>query len=373
MKWRALLAGALVAALALALSLTAGGATKRTSDDSLVGAGSSFAAPLFTAWYQSFNPKAGANVSYNSIGSGAGIAQITARTVDFGATDAPLTPSQASACNGCVQIPVILGTTAILYNVPGATKQINLTGPIIANIYLGNVTQWDDAAIKAINPGANLPNLKITPAYRSDGSGTSYNITDYLSKVSPAFAGKVGKSTQPPFPLGVGGRGSSGVAGVVSSTPGAIGYADVAYALSEQAALRTGEEQGGRLCHARHPRGRRRGVDDQDDPARQRDLDRRSACRRQDTERLPDRHLHLGDRSARVGQGEAAQAVPPLRDQHPGPEARHAGCCTRRCRSSRPGGFGEDDLQDQAEELGTNDTNGSFAARTPRVRAASVF
>ncbi len=234
MKWRALLAGALVAALALALSLTAGGATKRTSDDSLVGAGSSFAAPLFTAWYQAFNPKAGANVSYNSIGSGAGIAQITARTVDFGATDAPLTPSQASACNGCVQLPVLLGTTAILYNVPGATKQINLTGPIIANIYLGNVTQWDDAAIRAINPGANLPSLKITPAYRSDGSGTSYNITDYLSKVSPAFAGKVGKSTQPPFPVGVGGRGSSGVAGVVSSTPGAIGYADVAYALSNK-------------------------------------------------------------------------------------------------------------------------------------------
>ena len=232
MKWKALLAAVLVAALALALSLTAGGATKRTSDDSLVGAGSSFAAPLFTAWYQFFNPKSGANVSYNSIGSGAGIAQITARTVDFGATDAPLTPSQASACNGCVQIPVLLGTTAILYNVPGATKQLRLTGPVIANIYLGAITQWDDAAIKAINPGANLPSLRITPAYRSDGSGTSYNITDYLSKVSPAFAGKVGKSTQPPFPLGVGGRGSSGVAGIVTSTPGAIGYADVAYALN---------------------------------------------------------------------------------------------------------------------------------------------
>ena len=147
-----MLAGALVAALALALSLTAGGATKRTSDDSLVGAGSTFAAPLFTAWYQVFNPKAGANVSYNSIGSGAGIAQITARTVDFGASDAPLTPSQASACNGCVQIPVLLGTTAILYNVPGATKQINLTGPIIANIYLGNITQWDDRGDQGDQP-----------------------------------------------------------------------------------------------------------------------------------------------------------------------------------------------------------------------------
>lgn len=234
MKWRALLAGVLAAVLALALSLTAGGATKRTNDNSLVGAGSTFAAPLFTAWYQYFNPKAGANVSYNSIGSGAGISQITARTVDFGASDAPLTPSQADACNGCIQLPVLLGETAVLYNVPGATKQINLTGPIIANIYLGTITQWDDPAIKAINPGANLPSLKITPAYRSDGSGTSYNITDYLSKVSPAFAGKVGKSTQPPFPLGVGARGSSGVAGVVTSTPGAIGYADIAYALKNK-------------------------------------------------------------------------------------------------------------------------------------------
>jgi phosphate transport system substrate-binding protein len=232
MKKRGLLAGAIVAALALALSLTAGGATKRTNDGSLVGAGSSFAAPLFTAWYQFFNPKAGANVSYNSIGSGAGIAQVTARTVDFGASDAPLTPSQATACNNCVQIPVLLGTTSILYNVPGATKQINLTGKIIGDIYLGKITQWDDAAIKAINPGANLPGLKITPAYRSDGSGTSYNITDYLSKVNPEFGSKVGKSTQPPFPVGVGARGSSGVAGVVTSTPGAIGYADVAYALN---------------------------------------------------------------------------------------------------------------------------------------------
>ena len=353
MKWRALLAGALVAALALALSLTAGGATKRTSDDSLVGAGSSFAAPLFTAWYQSFNPKAGANVSYNSIGSGAGIAQITARTVDFGASDAPLTPSQASACNGCVQIPVLLGTTAILYNVPGATKQINLTGPIIANIYLGNITQWDDAAIKAINPGANLPSLKITPAYRSDGSGTSYNITDYLSKVSPAFAGKVGKSTQPPFPVGVGGRGSSGVAGVVTSTPGAIGYADVAYALKNQLHFARVKNKAGVYATPGIRAGRRGGRDDQERPARQRDLDRRSAGQRQDTDRLPDQHLHLGDRSARVEEGEAAQAVPPLRDQHPGPGARHA--APVRADAEGPGGLGQDDLQDQAEELGKPD------------------
>jgi len=230
-----LLAVTVVAVLtALALTVTATGGTKRSSGGNIVGAGSSFAAPLFTAWYQYYNPKAGVNVSYNSVGSGAGIASITARTVDFGASDAPLTPDQFTNCKGCVQFPVLLGATAVLYNLPGIAQQIKLTGPVIANIYLGKITQWDDAAIKALNSGVNLPSLKITPAYRSDGSGTSYNFTDYLSKVSSEFAGKVGKSTQPPFPVGVGARGSSGVSGVVKSTPGAIGYADVAYAITNK-------------------------------------------------------------------------------------------------------------------------------------------
>jgi len=227
-------ASALLVLCALALTVSAGARTVRTNDGNIVGAGSSFAAPLFTAWYQYYNSKAGVNVSYNSVGSGAGIASITARTVDFGASDAPLTPDQFSNCKSCVQIPVLLGTTAVLYNLPGVAQQVKLTGPVIASIYLGKVTQWDDPAIKALNSGVTLPSMKITPAYRSDGSGTSYNFTDYLSKVSSEFSGKVGKSTQPPFPLGVGARGSSGVAGVVKSTPGAIGYADVAYALNNK-------------------------------------------------------------------------------------------------------------------------------------------
>jgi len=220
--------------VASALAVSAGAGTTRKADTDVVGAGSSFAAPLFTAWYQYYNPRSGVNVSYNSVGSGAGIASITARTVDFGASDAPLTPDQFSNCKDCVQIPVLLGTTAVLYNLPGVAQQIKLTGQIIADIYLGNITSWDASQIKAINPGVDLPNMKITPAYRSDGSGTSYNFADYLSKVSPSFASTVGKSTQPPFPLGVGARGSSGVAGVVKATPGAIGYADVAYALQNK-------------------------------------------------------------------------------------------------------------------------------------------
>jgi phosphate transport system substrate-binding protein len=216
------------------LSVSAGAGTTRSADTNLVGAGSTFAAPLMTAWYQYYNPKSEANVSYNSVGSGAGIASITARTVDFGASDAPLTPDQFTNCKDCIQIPVLLGATAVLYNLPGVAQQIKLTGAVIADIYLGKITQWDASEIKALNPGVSLPSLRITPAYRSDGSGTSYNFSDYLSTVSGEFKSKVGKSTQPPFPAGVGARGSSGVAGVVANTPGAVGYADVAYALANK-------------------------------------------------------------------------------------------------------------------------------------------
>jgi phosphate transport system substrate-binding protein len=223
---------AAVVVVAAGLAVSAGAGVSRSTDGSIVGAGSSFAAPLMTAWYQYYNAHSDTNVSYNSVGSGAGIAAITARTVDFGASDAPLTPDQFTNCKSCVQIPVLLGATAVLYNVPGVTAQLKLTGPVLADIYLGKVTQWNDPKIAALNNGVKLPSMKITPAYRSDGSGTSYNLTDYLSAVSPEWKSRIGKSTQPAFPLGVGARGSSGVSGVVTNTPGGIGYADVAYALT---------------------------------------------------------------------------------------------------------------------------------------------
>jgi phosphate transport system substrate-binding protein len=229
-----MLAGLAAATVVAVLSVFAGAGLAQSTDDNVVGAGSSFAAPLMTAWYQYYNPRSGVNVSYNSIGSGAGIAAITARTVDFGASDAPLTPDQFANCKSCVQIPVLLGATAMIYNVPGVSQQLKLTGPVIADIYLGKITQWNDPRIRTLNSGVNLPDLRITPVYRSDGSGTSYNVSDYLSKVSADFRGKIGKSTQPAFPLGVGARGSSGVSGVVGNTPGGIGYADVAYALTNK-------------------------------------------------------------------------------------------------------------------------------------------
>jgi phosphate transport system substrate-binding protein len=214
-----------VAALALtAWTGLAGASSKKTS---LTGAGSSFVAPLVSQWIQHY---AAADISYSPVGSGAGIAQISARTVDFGASDAPMTPDQASACHGCVQIPWAFSATSIPYNVSGVGYGLKLTGPILANIYLGHIKKWNDKQIKAINKGVNLPNEDIVPIYRSDASGTSFNFTDYLSKVSKEWKRKIGKGTQPAFPAGVGARGSSGVAAKLGSTAGGITYVDIAYA-----------------------------------------------------------------------------------------------------------------------------------------------
>jgi phosphate transport system substrate-binding protein len=145
-----------------------------------------------------------------------------------------MTPDQFSACKGCVQIPWAFSATSIPYNVSGVSYGLKLTGPILANIYLGKIKKWNDSRIKAINPGVNLPGEDITPIYRSDGSGTSYNFTDYLSHVSKEWKNKIGQGTQPSFPTGVGARGSSGVAAKLSSTPGGITYVDVAYSLKNK-------------------------------------------------------------------------------------------------------------------------------------------
>jgi phosphate transport system substrate-binding protein len=216
-----------VATLAFGASFAAAG----SAGGSLKGAGSTFVFPLVSQWQANYK---GAQITYGSVGSGAGIAAITARTVDFGASDAPLTKDQLSACKGCLQIPWALSATSIPYNVPGVSYGLKLTGGILANIYLGHIKSWNDKRIKKINPGVKLPKLKITPVYRSDASGTSFNFTDYLSRVSREWKNKVGTGTQPNFPTGVGGRGSSGLAGVVSRTDGAIGYVDVAYSLKNK-------------------------------------------------------------------------------------------------------------------------------------------
>ena len=221
----------LVAVLAVlgvaALALTAGFAGATSEKSSVTGAGSTFVAPLVSQWITHYGA---ASINYSGVGSGAGIAAISSRQVDFGASDAPMTPDQFAGCRGCVQIPWAFSATSIPYNVSGVGYGLKLTGPILANIYLGHIKKWNDKRIKAINKGVNLPSQDIVPIYRSDGSGTSFNFTDYLSKVSKEWKNKIGKGTQPAFPAGVGARGSSGVAAKLGSTPGGLTYVDVAYA-----------------------------------------------------------------------------------------------------------------------------------------------
>jgi len=218
------------AALLAAVVVSAAGARPAQHLTTLNGAGSSLVAPALAIWGPAYAKAAGVEVNYSSVGSGAGIAAITAKTVDFGASDAPLNPDQASACGDCVQIPWALSATVPTYNIPGVhSAQLKLDGPTLAKIFLGQITNWSDAAIKKLNPGLSLPDLAITVAHRSDGSGDTYAFTDYLSKVSPAWASQVGNATAVNWPVGVGGKGNSGVAGVIASTPGAIGYISVAY------------------------------------------------------------------------------------------------------------------------------------------------
>ena len=221
---------ALIAAVVVGLATVAAAGAK-SNDTTLTGAGSTFVYPLVSQWIPAYDQATGVKVTYGSVGSGAGIAQITARTVDFGASDAPLSPDQLSACNGCAQIPWAVSATSIDYNVKGIPQHIKLTGKIVANIYLGKITSWNDASIRKLNPGVSFPAEKITPVYRSDGSGTTYNFTAYLASVSSDWKPKVGVGTTVSFPAGVGGKGNSGVSGVLSHTEGGIAYTDVAYAV----------------------------------------------------------------------------------------------------------------------------------------------
>jgi phosphate transport system substrate-binding protein len=212
-----------------------------TTPVSLLGAGATFPAPLLQKWTVTYNSLYPAvTISYNPIGSGGGIQQITAKTVDFGASDAPLNDKQLAAAPGIVLFPETLGGVAVTYNlvsfgVPNSTV-LHFTGDVIAAIYMGNITKWNDPALTALNPGVTLPNTPITAVHRSDGSGTTYAFTNYLSVVNSNWSSGVGYSTSVTWPVdklgtGVGSKGNSGVAGTVVNTPGAIGYVDVIYAV----------------------------------------------------------------------------------------------------------------------------------------------
>jgi phosphate transport system substrate-binding protein len=230
---------ALLTAAVAALALVAGAGAKQQSHKAttISGAGSTFVSPLVSVWTPAIGTAFDYTIQYSGVGSGAGIAAITSRQVDFGASDAPLTPDQFNACNGCVQIPWALAGTAIPYNVPGITPasaavHLHLSGDVLAKIYMGQITNWNDPAIKALNPKATMPDLKITPVFRTGNSGTTYNFTDYLATASADWKSKIGAGQAVNWPTGTGASGSAGVAGVVANTPGAICYVDTAFAIS---------------------------------------------------------------------------------------------------------------------------------------------
>jgi len=196
------------------------------------GAGATFPYPIYSKWFSEYNklhPEVAIN--YQSIGSGGGIRQMTAQTVFFGATDGPMTSEQQYAAPGAiVHLPTVLGGVVPIYNIEGLTGELKFTGKVLADIIMGKITKWNDNAITALNPGAKLPATDITVAHRSDGSGTTYIFVDYLSKASPEFKKTVGVATAVNWPVGVGGKGNEGVAGLVKQTPGSIGYVELIYA-----------------------------------------------------------------------------------------------------------------------------------------------
>ena len=215
-----------VAVLLFVVAMSAAQAQK------LTGAGATFPYPIYSKWFSEYSAAhPGVEINYQSIGSGGGIRQITAGTVDFGASDGPMTDEQIAASKiKLVHIPTVLGAVVPVFNVPGV-NELKFSSDVLSDIFLGKITTWSDGRIAKDNPGVKLPDQKIIVVHRSDGSGTTYIFTDYLSKVSPEWASGPGKGASPSWPVGVGGKGNEGVAGLVRQLPGAIGYVELIYAL----------------------------------------------------------------------------------------------------------------------------------------------
>ncbi|MDN6041397.1 MAG: phosphate ABC transporter substrate-binding protein PstS [Acetobacter sp.] len=198
----------------------------------ITGAGSSFAAPLYEAWSAASEEQTGVRVNYQTIGSGAGQNQVLAGTVDFGASDAPMAPEKLHK-GQLLQFPTAIGGIVVIANIPGiATEHLKLTGPVLADLYAGTITTWNDPRITALNPDLTLPDLPVAPLHRADGSGTTYVFTEYLTQVAPQWRASVGKATSVAWPLGAGARGNDGIAAYVHNTEGSVGYVEYAYAVS---------------------------------------------------------------------------------------------------------------------------------------------
>ncbi|MGD0102404.1 MAG: phosphate ABC transporter substrate-binding protein PstS [Rhodopila sp.] len=220
-----------IPAVAIGLAaFTVAAPVSRAEAQQITGAGSSFAAPIYSKWGDASSGATGVQLNYQAVGSGAGINQINNRTVDFGASDMPVAADQLSE-HKLMQFPTVIGGVDIIVNIPGIkANEVKLTGPILADIYLGNITKWNDKAIAAVNPGIKLPSTAIAPVHRADGSGTTFVFTDYLGTQSPEWKSKVGASTSVSWPVGAGAKGSDGVAGTVRQIPGGIGYDESSYA-----------------------------------------------------------------------------------------------------------------------------------------------
>ena len=233
MKLSALLAAAvLVAACSSDSRSRDSAAPARGGAVDLTGAGATFPYPLYSKWFADYASQKGVKINYQSIGSGGGIRQLSEQTVDFGASDAPMTDAELAKAKGgaVLHVPTVIGAVALIYNLPELKQPLRLDGATLADIYLGTIRKWNDSRIAALNPGATLPNTDILVVHRSDGSGTSYIFTDYLATVSPRWQQGPGKGKEVQWPTGLGAKGNEGVAGQVKQTPGALGYAELAYA-----------------------------------------------------------------------------------------------------------------------------------------------
>ena len=214
----------------LAAALVAVAGTSVAQD--LNGAGATFPNPIYSKWFSDYATATGVKINYQSIGSGGGIKQFTAGTVDFGASDAPMSNDEMSKLPApAFHFPTVMGAVVITYNVPGVNQALKLTGDVVADIFLGKITKWNDTRITSTNAGVSLPASDILVVHRSDGSGTTYIFSDYLSSVSSAWATAPGKGKELAWPVGLGGKGNEGVSGLVKQTPGSIGYVELAYAV----------------------------------------------------------------------------------------------------------------------------------------------
>jgi phosphate transport system substrate-binding protein len=222
--------------LASLLVLSAVAAAPATYAQQLNGAGATFPNPIYSKWFSEYaaaHPSV--QINYQSVGSGAGIRQASGGTIDFGATDGPMTDQQMSEAKvKLFHIPTVLGAVVPTYNIPGVNAELKFSGEVIADIYLGKITNWHDAAIAKLNPGVTLPDHQILPVYRADGSGTTYIFTDYLSKVSSDFSSRVGKNTSVRWPVGIGQKGNEGVAGMIRNSPFSFGYVELIYAVQNK-------------------------------------------------------------------------------------------------------------------------------------------